>query len=216
MKKKLAILISGSGSNLQSFIDAISENSLQAEIALVLSNNADAYGLERAKLAGIKNLVISHTDYESRESFDEALAEEIKKHSIDFIILAGFMRILSPDFINQFKDKILNIHPSLLPKYPGLHTHRRAIENADEYHGTSIHLVNEELDGGPLIAQAHLKLNIQNDEAEVMKAVQKLEHQLYPAVVNLLVQDKIRIKADGIYYDNKKIDKPLLLGKEII
>jgi len=145
------VLISGSGSNLQSLIDE--SKNINLEISCVISNNPDAYGLERAKKANIETKILDHNEFSSRESYDESLKEIIEKFNPEVIILAGFMRILTANFVNHFLGKVLNIHPSLLPKYPGLHTHQRAIDAGDKAHGVSVHFVTPELDGGPIIAQ---------------------------------------------------------------
>lgn len=207
--KQIVVLISGSGSNLQAFIDAKAQNKLNANIVAVISNKENAYGLTRAKEAGIAAIAIENKDYPSREVFDQVLADKINTYQPDLVILAGFMRILSPKFVEQFKGKLLNIHPSLLPKYTGLHTHKRAQENKDEFHGTSVHFVTEELDGGPLIAQAKMRLDHNASEDEIMQQVQKLEHQLYPQVADWFLSGRITIKTDGIYFDKKLLEQPI-------
>lgn len=209
--KRVVVLISGSGSNLQAFIDAQKADTLGGKVVAVLSNKADAYGLQRAQQADIPTQVISHLDFENREKFDNAMAKVILSYQPDLIILAGFMRILSEKFVHTFSGKLLNIHPSLLPKYPGLHTHRRALENKDEFHGSSVHFVTEELDGGPVIGQARLSLNHQQTESEVMHQVQKLEHQLYPKVASLFLAGKLSMENDGVFFDNEKLEQPLLI-----
>jgi phosphoribosylglycinamide formyltransferase-1 len=156
-RRRLVILISGGGSNLQSFMDACAEGSLNAEIAAVISNKVSAKGLERAANAGIPNIVLDHTEFPSRGEFDAALGDIIDSFSPDLVILAGFMRILTPPFVNRFLGRLMNIHPSLLPKYPGLHTHQRAIDAGDKKAGATVHFVTAELDGGPAIVQAQVK-----------------------------------------------------------
>ena len=148
MSKKLAlaILLSGNGTNFQAIVDSIENGRLKAAIKIVISNNKDAYGLKRAKKHNIKNLCLDHKDFEDRKSYDQKLKEVIKQESVDFIILAGFMRILGSDFVKNFPNKIINIHPSLLPKYPGLNTHKKVLENKDKEHGVTVHLVDEGLD----------------------------------------------------------------------
>ncbi|TQV84523.1 phosphoribosylglycinamide formyltransferase [Aliikangiella coralliicola] len=218
--KRLVILISGSGSNLQAFIEKQQQGSLGGTIVSVISNNPEAYGLTRAREAGIKAVSLDHKTHASRESFDKELAEEIKKDQPDLIILAGFMRILTPEFVQTFRGKLLNIHPSLLPKYPGLHTHKKALENNDEFHGTSVHFVTEELDGGPLIAQSQMRLivgsesNEENElnEQQVMQRIQKLEHRLYPEVASWYLNNRLTMEKDGVYFDHKKLERPILFG----
>jgi phosphoribosylglycinamide formyltransferase-1 len=209
--KRIVVLISGSGSNLQAFIDAQTKGQLGGEIVAVLSNKANVLGLERARKAGIDTLLVEHQNFESREAFDQSMAKEINVYRPDLIILAGFMRILSADFVKGFSGKLLNIHPSLLPKYPGLHTHRRALDNKDELHGTSVHFVTEELDGGPLIAQAIMKLDHKSTENEVTQQIQKLEHQLYPQVAAWFLTDRLTMEKDGVYFDKEKLQQPIKL-----
>ncbi len=208
--KSIVILISGNGSNLQAFIEAQKTADFGGEIIAVISNKADAFGLSRAESAGIPALSVQHTDYPSRESFDQALADEINRFNPDLIILAGFMRILTAGFVAEFRGRLLNIHPSLLPKYPGLHTHKRALENNDEYHGTTVHFVTEELDGGPLIAQAKTRLSIDDTEDQLLAKIQTLEHQLYPSTVKMLLKSQIKLKQDDVYFENDKLEQPLL------
>ena len=207
--KSIVVLISGNGSNLQAFIDAQNEADFKGEIVAVISNKDTAFGLTRAKNANIPALSIQHTDYPTRESFDQALAQQIEQYKPDLIILAGFMRILTADFVTKFRGKLLNIHPSLLPKYPGLHTHKKALENNDEFHGSSVHFVTEELDGGPVISQAKASVKKQDSEATLTKRIQKLEHQLYPKSANLLLTGKIVLKQDDIYFENGKLEEPI-------
>jgi phosphoribosylglycinamide formyltransferase-1 len=200
---KLAVLISGSGSNLQAFIDAIDEGSLDASIALVLSNRADAYGLERARSAGIQTAVVDHREYPSREDFDYALVETLEPHQPDLVILAGFMRILTPVFIAPFAGRLLNIHPSLLPKYPGLHTHQRAIDAGDSHAGATVHFVTEELDGGPPIV--HCKVPVQaQDSAETLAArILEKEHRIYPLAASWFGQGRLKLDNGAALLDEK-------------
>ena len=213
-EKKVVVLISGSGSNLQAFIDAQLGGQLGGRVVAVISNKADAYGLERAKKADIAQHVIEHQKFESREDFDKAMAAVIHSYQPDLIILAGFMRILSEGFVQEFSGQLLNIHPSLLPKYPGLHTHRRALENKDKYHGSSVHFVTEELDGGPVIAQARMPLDHSANESEIMQGVQKLEHQLYPQVASWFLSGRLSMEHDGIYFDNDKQEQPIVIDSQ--
>jgi phosphoribosylglycinamide formyltransferase-1 len=180
---RIAVLISGNGSNLQAMIDAIDAGTLPAKVVVVISNKADAYGLDRAKKANIPTEVISHSDYETREAYDEALIACLENYEPDLIVLAGFMRILTSTFVEHFKNRILNIHPSLLPKYPGLHTHKQVLAAGDLTHGATVHIVTSELDAGPILGQ--MQCNVApNDTAETLKQkVQQLEYQLYPEVI---------------------------------
>ncbi|MFZ4125277.1 MAG: phosphoribosylglycinamide formyltransferase [Rickettsiales bacterium] len=189
MRKKVAVLISGNGSNLQALMDATKSTDYPAEIVLVLSNKADAYGLERARKAGIPTAVISHNDFPDRETFDRAMDAELKKHGVEFLCLAGFMRILSPWFTKQWAGKAINIHPSLLPAYKGTDTHKRVLEAGEKNHGCTVHWVTEELDSGAIIAQSELYV-MPNDTAETLQQrVHALEHVLYPATLEKLASD---------------------------
>jgi phosphoribosylglycinamide formyltransferase-1 len=200
---KLAVLISGSGSNLQAFIDAIETGSLKAKIALVLSNKAGAYGLERAAEAGIAAAVVDHRDYANREDFDQALVETLQPHQVDLVILAGFMRILTPVFISGFSGRLLNIHPSLLPRYPGLHTHQRAIEAGDSHAGATVHFVTEELDGGPPILQARVPLLKTDSAQELAARVLVQEHHIYPLAAQWFAQGRLALTEGGATLDGK-------------
>ena len=197
------ILISGSGSNLQSLIDESKNISL--EISCVISNNPDAYGLERAKKANIETKILDHNEFSSRESYDESLKEIIEKFNPEVIILAGFMRILTANFVNHFLGKVLNIHPSLLPKYPGLHTHQRAIDAGDKAHGVSVHFVTPELDGGPIIAQKKIEVYLDDDADSLSKRLLKEEHIIYPRVVQWFAQGRLILKDNMAYLDKKLI-----------
>lgn len=200
---KLAVLISGSGSNLQAFIDAINAGKLKAEIALVLSNKVGVYGLERAAQAGINTAVVDHRVYANREDFDQALVETLHPHRVDLVILAGFMRILTPVFINDFRGRLLNIHPSLLPRYPGLHTHQRAIEAGDSHAGATVHFVTEQLDGGPPILQARVPL-LEGDCAEELAArVLVREHHIYPLAAQWFAEGRLALTEDGASLDGE-------------
>jgi phosphoribosylglycinamide formyltransferase-1 len=194
---RLVVLISGSGSNLQAFIDRIADGSLPAVIAAVISNKADAFGLERARRAGIPTEIINHRDFDSRTAFDTALAASIDRYAPDAVILAGFMRILTEDFVRHYEGRLLNIHPSLLPKFTGLDTHARALAAGEREHGSSVHFVTAELDGGPVIAQSHLPI-LPGDTAESLRErVQQAEHQLYPQAVMWLASGRLTLR-DGV------------------
>ncbi len=189
---RLVVLISGNGSNLQAIIDEITNHNLPARIVAVISNKADAYGLERAKKAGIEQLVLSHHDFATREQYDEKLKSVIDEYQPDLIILAGFMRILSNKFVEHYSHKMMNIHPSLLPKYKGLNTHQRAIDAGDKEHGCSVHFVTPELDDGPVILQARVEIK-DNDTAEALAArVHEQEHKIYPQAIRLFAENKIK------------------------
>ena len=188
---RLVVLISGHGSNLQAIIDNIANHNLPAQIVAVISNKADAYGLERAKKAGIEQRVLSHLDYADRKLYDQALKELIDEYQPDLIILAGFMRILSNEFVEHYLNKMMNIHPSLLPKHKGLHTHQRAIDAGDKEHGCSVHFVTPELDDGPVILQATVPIK-DDDTSETLAArVHEQEHRIYPEAIRLFAENKL-------------------------
>jgi phosphoribosylglycinamide formyltransferase-1 len=189
----IVVLVSGSGSNLQTLIDAIAKGSLHAQICAVISNKTDAYALERAQQAGIPTEIIAHAQYETREDFDAELTRRIEKYQPKLIVLAGFMRILTADFVNHFYGKMINIHPSLLPKYRGLHTHKRALEAGDSEHGLSIHYVSAELDGGPVILQKSVPILSDDTESSLAKRVLVQEHIAYPQVVEWFAQGRLQL-----------------------
>ena len=204
-KPQLVVLISGSGSNLQAFIDAIEAGSMDAEIALVISNRADAFGLQRAQRAGIATATILHSDYPSREAFDQALVAAIDQHRPDAVILAGFMRILTAGFVDHYLGRLLNIHPSLLPLYPGLHTHQRALDNGDRQAGSTVHFVTAQLDGGPAIIQARVAIDRADDADKLAARVLRQEHRIYPHAANWLLQGRLVMRGDTALLDDQPI-----------
>ena len=199
----IVVLLSGSGSNLQAIIDQIVEQKLNARICAVISNISDAYGLQRAKNAHITTQVIDHHDYETREAFDAKLTTSIEKYQPQLIVLAGFMRILSDNFVNHFQGKMINIHPSLLPRHRGLHTHKRALECGDKEHGLSIHYVSTELDGGPLILQQTIPVMADDTEETLAKRVLSEEHQAYPKVIQWFAEQRLQLINNQVLLDNK-------------
>lgn len=213
--KRILVLVSGSGSNLQSIIDKCESNYIDGTVVGVISNVPEVYALERARRHNIPSLVVDHKRYESRESFDEALAKSVHSFSPDLIILAGFMRILSEAFVVQFQGKVLNIHPSLLPKYPGLHTHKKAIQNKDSFHGASIHFVNAELDGGPVVLQSIVNVEVCDTIDTLQSKVANTEWQIYPLVIKWFCQEALRLKQDKVWFDNNSIEKSLVIAKPI-
>ncbi|MCK0152181.1 phosphoribosylglycinamide formyltransferase [Alcanivorax sp. S6407] len=202
---RLAVLISGSGTNLQAILDAITDGTLNASVAVVLSNKADAGGLERAHQAGIPTVVLDHRQFDSREAFDQAMIDALNPYQPETVVLAGFMRILSPLFVREYTGRLVNIHPSLLPKYRGLHTHARALEAGDSEHGCSIHFVTEELDGGPLIAQARVEIVANDNPDSLSKRVQVCEHQLYPLVLQWRAEQRLSLDEHGVSLDGKPL-----------
>ena len=203
--KSIVVLISGNGSNLQAIIDQIDNEKINGKIVAVISNIDGVYGLQRAEQAGINNLVVSHKDYASREEYDTALLANIERFSPDLIVLAGFMRILTPYFVNSFTGKMLNVHPSLLPKYKGLNTHQRAIDDDEPEHGASIHFVSPELDGGPVILQAKVPVFPEDSATDLAARVQEQERQIYPMVVKWFCEDRLSMQNGKAYLDNEVI-----------
>ena len=200
-KARLVVLISGSGSNLQSFIDASYAGLLNAEIVAVISNKSAVQGLTRAAAANIPNIAIDHRAFDSREEFDESLAQIIESYQPDLVVLAGFMRILTDFFVNQFLGRLINIHPSLLPAYPGLNTHQRAIEAGDRDAGATVHFVTGELDGGPPVLQARMPIESGDDPAALSARVLTLEHVIYPIAVQWFCIGRLQMTAGVAYLD---------------
>ena len=203
--KNIVVLISGSGSNLQALIDACEQKRIPGTIRAVFSNKADAFGLERAREAGIPQHALAASQFASREAFDRELMHEIDAYAPDVVVLAGYMRILSAEFVQHYQGKLLNIHPSLLPKYPGLNTHRQALDNGDTEHGTSVHFVTEELDGGPVILQAKVPVFAGDDEAEITSRVQAQEHAIYPLVVSWFLNGRLKMQDNHAWLDDIKL-----------
>ncbi|MBE0493609.1 MAG: phosphoribosylglycinamide formyltransferase [Thiomicrospira sp.] len=206
---RVVVLISGNGSNLQALIDRQNQAGCAYQIVKVISNKADAFGLERAKQYQIETDTIPHQSFDGRENFERALIKSIDQAQPGLVVLAGFMRILTPLFTQHYVGRMLNIHPSLLPKYPGLQTHQRALEAGDKQHGLSIHFVTDELDGGPVILQAHTDIQA-NDSVETLKArVHQLEHQAYPLAVNLFAQGKLSYQDHQAWWSGLVLTAPL-------
>ncbi len=206
-KLPIVVLISGSGSNLQAIIDAIADQRITASINAVISNRPDAYGLQRAEAADINTIVIDHTSYTSRDDFDRALLDQVVSLQPDLVVLAGFMRILSDEFIEAHKGKILNIHPALLPAFKGLNTHRRALEAKVPVHGASVHFVNNELDSGPVVIQAEVKVN-NDDEETLAQRVLEQEHIIYPMAIQWYIEGRLKLINNGVYLDNQPMSQP--------
>lgn len=190
---RILVLISGSGSNLQTILDSCAGGKIAGEVVGVISNKADAYGLVRAEEAGVATSILAQQQFASREAYDAALLTLMQEYRPDLVVLAGFMRILSPALVQHFAGRMLNIHPSLLPKYQGLHTHQRAIDAGDAEHGASVHFVTEELDGGPVILQARVPIFEGDDAGDVAARVQAQEHSIYPLVVQWFCEGRLRM-----------------------
>ncbi len=199
--KNIVVLISGNGSNLQAIINACRANKITGNVVAVLSNKADAYGLERAKIADIPAYFIDPTLYNDRADYDKALIEQIDAYQPDIVVLAGFMRILSPDFVTHYQHKLLNIHPSLLPKYPGLHTHRQVLANKDAFHGVTVHFVTEKLDGGPMIIQARIPVLPDDTEQSLQTRIQAEEYRIYPLAIGWLADERLKMQNNQAFLD---------------
>jgi len=199
----VVVLLSGTGSNLQALIDNVRTGENPARIAAVISNRADAYGLQRARDAGIETRALDHKAFEGREAFDAALIELIDAFNPQLVVLAGFMRILSADFVRHYQGRLLNIHPSLLPKYKGLHTHQRALEAGDREHGCSVHFVTEELDGGPLVVQAVVTVESDDTASSLAQRVHTQEHRIYPLAVRWFAEGRLVLGEQGALLDGQ-------------
>ena len=208
---KIVILISGSGSNLQSFIDACNAGVVDGKIMAVISNRPGVKGLDRASAADIPNIVIDHRAFQSREEFDQYLAEVITSFTPDLVVLAGFMRILTDGFVNQFIGKLINIHPSLLPAYPGLNTHQRAIEAGDSTAGATVHFVTSELDGGPAILQAAVPILPKDTAVDLAARVLIVEHEIYPVVAQWYCQGRVVMDQGKVFHDGIAVGESGLL-----
>lgn len=195
----VVVLLSGTGSNLQALIDSTRTGNSPVRIAAVLSNRSDAYGLQRARDAGIATRSLDHKTFEGREAFDSALIELIDAFNPKLVVLAGFMRILSADFVRHYEGRLLNIHPSLLPKYKGMHTHQRALDAGDREHGCSVHFVTEELDGGPLVVQAVVPVESNDSAQSLAQRVHTQEHRIYPLAVRWFAEGRL-ILGDQVRY----------------
>ena len=206
--KKIVVLISGGGSNLEAIAKACQIGNIPASVELVISNQTDVKGLERAKKFHLMSKVIEHQKYNSREEFDQALLEQILPIEPDLVVLAGFMRILSKDFTEALSGKLINIHPSLLPDYPGLNTHKQAIENGDLMHGISVHYVNNELDGGPIITQGALKIDPSQSERKLINRIHKIEHMIYPKVIADIAKGYISLQGDQVKFESESYFSP--------
>ena len=212
---KTAILISGSGTNLQSFIDHVAQGAMSIDLCGVFSNRPDAYGLTRAREAGIDTLCIEHGRFDSRERFDRAVADALSAWEPELLVLAGFMRILSPWFVQHYAGRILNIHPALLPRYPGLNTHERVLEAGDTHHGSTVHFVTEELDGGPRIVQGRIRVAPSTDPDELMRRVQAVEHRIYPAAADWFGAGRLQMRDGASWLDGKRRDEPVVLDFDL-
>lgn len=208
-KIRLAVLISGRGSNLQAILDQAASGELPAQIAAVISNRPGVAGLERARKAGVPALELDHKNFADRSDFEAALIELIDHQRPDLVILAGFMRVLTAGFTEHYRGRLLNIHPSLLPKFRGLHTHERAIAAGEIEHGASIHFVTAELDGGPVVAQARVPVLPGDDPDTLAARVLEREHRLYPLAIRWFAEGRLRLREERVWFDGKPLVEPL-------
>ena len=211
--KKIVVLISGNGSNLQAIIDHCESGNINGEITCVVSNKDDAYGIQRAEASNIKTEIINEDKFESRKDFNEELFNLLLNLNADLIVLAGFMKILNEKTANYFFGKIINIHPSLLPKYPGLNTHERVIENQDLVHGVSIHYVSSKLDCGPLIAQGEIKTKKHDDINHLIERIHKVEHLIYPEIIKYICEDRIYLESNEVKFKKIITKKSIIYNK---
>lgn len=203
----IVILISGSGSNLQAVMDEIAAGNVRAKVSAVICNQPGAYGIERAQKHAIPTKIVDHTLFSSRETFDEALREVIDGYQPDLVVLAGFMRILSHNFVRHYMGRMINIHPSLLPAYKGINTHQRVLQDGVKIHGASVHFVTPELDGGPLIIQASVVVKDNDTVDSLAKRVLKKEHVIFPLVIDWFASKRLKLKAGKVIFDGAEIDR---------
>ena len=213
--KKIVILISGRGSNMEALITARDVGQLPVDIVAVISNRPDAAGLETAERAGITAHYIDHKAFAGREAFDAALAECIDSFAPDLVVLAGFMRILSDGFVRRYEGRLMNIHPSLLPSFPGLHTHRRALDEGVRIHGCTVHFVTPTLDHGPVIIQAAVPVLDRDDEATLAGRVLRQEHRIYPQAVRWFAEDRLRLENGRVRLAAEPADGAVLIAPEV-
>jgi len=206
---KIVVLISGNGSNLQAIIDQIDAGIIKAEISAVISNRADAFGLKRAEKAGIANEFLDHRAFDSRESFDKELRLRIDKYQPDLLVLAGFMRILTDAFVEHYHGRMINIHPSLLPLYRGLHTHQRALADKQTEHGASVHFVIPELDAGVVIMQGIVPVKPDDTEDTLAQRVHFIEHIIYPKTIKWFADNRLQLIDNHVFMDNEKLKEPI-------
>ena len=210
-KVPLGILISGGGTNLQALIDAIEGQRLDAEIRVVVSNREDAYGLVRARNHGIETRVLDHRRFSTRETFDQALVDLLGEHRVELVVLAGFMRLLSPVFVRAFSNRIMNIHPALLPAFPGLHVQRKAVEYGTRFSGCTVHFVNEECDEGPIIIQAVVPVYPDDTEESLSARILEQEHKIYPRAIQLYSEGRLKVEGRRVLVEGLSREKQVLI-----
>ena len=201
-KTKIGVLISGRGSNLQALIDACQSGALSAEISLVISNRPSAYGIERAKAAGVPVSIIDHKDFETRDNFDDAVKDALELANVEFVCLAGFMRILTPEFVSHWRGRMLNIHPSLLPSFKGLNVHERMLEAGVKIAGCTVHFVSPDLDDGPIIGQIAVPVLPHDTSESLASRILLEEHKLYPRCLRILIENRARLSGNVVTFDD--------------
>jgi phosphoribosylglycinamide formyltransferase-1 len=213
----LGVLISGSGTNLQAIIDTIEAKQLDATIQLVFSNRADAYGLIRAQKHNIATAILDHQEFSSRESYDQAMIDVLRSYGVELVILAGFMRLLSPLFVKAYSNRIMNIHPALLPSFPGLHVQKKAVEYGVRFSGCTVHFVNEECDAGPIIIQAVVPVFPDDTEESLSARILKQEHRIYPRAIQLYSEGRLRIEGRKVLVDGlEKTESAVLIQPSVL
>lgn len=205
-KKRIVILISGSGSNMVNLVEHCQSEQINAAVVAVISNQPEAAGLAKAAALGVDTAILSHREFSSREAYDAELKALVDSYQPDLVILAGFMRFLTSDFVTGFEGRLLNIHPSLLPKYKGVNTHQRALDAGDTEHGVSVHFVTEELDGGPVILQAKVPVFEGDTVADLQSRVHEQEYRIYPLVTRWFCAERLTLKPDGVYLDGQLLE----------
>ncbi len=211
-KIRLVVLISGRGSNLQAILDQAANGELPVEVAAVISNRPGVQGLERARRAGVPALELDHKDFADRPAFEAALIALIDRYQPDLVALAGFMRLLTAGFTDHYEGRLFNIHPSLLPRFRGLHTHERALAAGETEHGASIHFVTAELDGGPIIVQARVPVLPDDDPDTLAARVLEQEHRLYPLAIRWFAENRLRLNGERVWFDGEPLAEPLRMA----
>ena len=212
----VVVLVSGRGSNLQALLDARDRGELPIDIRAVISNRPDAPALSRAAAAGIATATVDDRDHPDRQSFDRALMSAIDRHRPDLVLLAGFMRVLGDELVDHYRGRMLNIHPSLLPAFRGLDTHRRALEAGAREHGATVHFVTAELDGGPAVLQARVPVRADDDPDRLAARVLEREHRIYPLAVRWFAEGRLRFNGDTVWFDGQPLEHPLIDPPESI
>ena len=213
--KSIVILISGRGSNMESLLNAVAEGTLPVRVAAVISNRPEAKGLEAAAAQDVETCVVDHTRFDTRETFDAAMIKTIDSYSPDLVVLAGFMRILTDAFVRRYEGRLLNIHPSLLPSFPGLHTHRRALEEGVRVHGCTVHFVTPQLDHGPVVVQAAVPVLDGDDEASLAARVLVQEHQVYPMAVRWFAEERLRLVDGHVVFEAEQEPVGALISPQV-